>query len=344
MKRFLCLPFLFALLIIPAISNAQLPSPAEQKMREIKEAYINTVKKYAAKEFSEWNEYFLFDITNDSIPELWVRDGTCEADYEMLVFTFQDGTVKKIHTTEAGHSSFHLGDNYVLKNMVHMGYQLMTKIYYNGEKIVEKTTYESSGYFEDADYKTPVENNAPTCYLSNTREIENVFEILELKEQLKEKERIAKMSRKKYPDECTVQLVDPEASIFKWMYGVWYNPRENRYIVLTPKNFRNGKKLTDIPGQKPLRLTSITNHPYVSEYLIINDGDSLNLYADEARHVIFSEIEVGEGQEKQIETWTMTDTYSALQLRIALIIAGIVLVLAAIIVGIILLARKKARP
>ena len=39
--------------------------------------------------------YFLYDITGDKNPELWVKTGACEADYQMNVYTIADG--KPLH-------------------------------------------------------------------------------------------------------------------------------------------------------------------------------------------------------------------------------------------------------
>ena len=118
-------------------------------------------------------------------------------------------------------------------------------------------------------YKGPEEEEISLIEISDVSEINNVFDRLE-KELMKAKERAALKSRKNYPDSCFVQVVPPDKKRFKWLYGLWYNPRSDRYIVLTPKHIRDGKKLGDIFHQKFLKLTVIKKHPTHSEYIILN--------------------------------------------------------------------------
>ena len=54
------------------------------------------------------SEYFLYDITKDGTPELWVKSGTCEADMNLWVYSARNGGVKKILTATGGHMDFFL--------------------------------------------------------------------------------------------------------------------------------------------------------------------------------------------------------------------------------------------
>lgn len=99
-------------------------------------------------------EYFLFDITGDKLPELWVKTGTCEADYALYVYTY-DQEVKQLLKDFAGHSSFFQGKDYVIQMTAQMGYELWTKFTFDG-KIVSEKIFEGS-ISGDEDYKYPGE-------------------------------------------------------------------------------------------------------------------------------------------------------------------------------------------
>ena len=147
------------------------------------------------------------------------------------------------------------------------------------------------------------------------------------------------LSHKSYPDSCFVQVVPSDKKRFKWLYGIWYNPRSDKYIVLTPKHIHNGKKLGDIFHQKLLKLTVIKKHPTHSEYIILNDGDSLNLYADEVRQTLFSESNGEDAQEVQVYTWERQNTLTNVIFKLVMLIVCLVLGIVAVVFGIILLVK-----
>lgn len=122
--------------------------------KDICDAYWNVM----SREQEEAEEYFLFDITRDGIPELWLKVGTCEADYEMLVCSWRAGTgVRRIYTTSAGHSAFFRGKDYVLRQIAHMSAEWWTTFSYRG-KIIERDVYEADLLNEEIDeYKEPEE-------------------------------------------------------------------------------------------------------------------------------------------------------------------------------------------
>lgn len=112
-----------------------------------------------------WIDYFLYDITGDGIPELWIKYGTCEADYTIRVCTYdKDCNYKTIWESNAGHCCYYEGNGYILQIYAHMGEAFWTKLTYNGRKIVETTIYEEDvnevddeGNHFCRDYKTPTE-------------------------------------------------------------------------------------------------------------------------------------------------------------------------------------------
>ena len=106
-------------------------------------------------------EYFLYDITGNGTPELWIKSGTCEADYMLYIYT-NDNDLKKIHEGYAGHSCFFAGKDYVIQMCAHMGFSTWYKITYNRSiRIVEVWNEKTND-----DYKMPSED-----YIEMTRVI-----------------------------------------------------------------------------------------------------------------------------------------------------------------------------
>lgn len=112
-----------------------------------------------------WINYFLFDITCDGIPELWVTYGESEAGHLLRVCTYdKENRYKILHEGYADHSGFYEGNGYIIKMWATMGEASWTKYTFNGKKIVETTIYEEDvnevddeGNHFYRDYKTPTE-------------------------------------------------------------------------------------------------------------------------------------------------------------------------------------------
>lgn len=131
--------------------------------QKIYEAYVAQLESKAAEVNADAGglcEYFLFDITGDGIPELWVRSGTCEADYMLYVYRYGIGQLELMHSTGAGHSSFYCGDDYVLQVMAHMGEAGWYKIELSGSGLSEELVYEESDVESSDEYALPVEPDA----------------------------------------------------------------------------------------------------------------------------------------------------------------------------------------
>ena len=64
----------------------------------VKNAYIKQLKHLDAieKESTSKYEYFLFDISGDNVPEMFVQVGTCDMDYVMHVYTYSGGRAKEV--------------------------------------------------------------------------------------------------------------------------------------------------------------------------------------------------------------------------------------------------------
>ena len=89
-------------------------------------------------------EYFMFDITGNNYPDLFIVVGDCEADYTMYVFsnyTSDEGTtenVREIFKYGAGHTSFYKGSNYIIADCGTQGYYERHKLYYEGGKMCDE--------------------------------------------------------------------------------------------------------------------------------------------------------------------------------------------------------------
>lgn len=101
-------------------------------------------------------EYFLFDITRDGKPDLFVRAGTCEANYLLFAYALEEGGVRRISTSpiDVGHSGLFTGKDYVLIWYAHQGTAIWTKVYYDGKALKAKEVFRER---TESDYKQPEE-------------------------------------------------------------------------------------------------------------------------------------------------------------------------------------------
>ena len=132
----------------------------EQLIENSRQSYINILKgylnKYGVDEYGSTG-YFLFDITRDGMPELWVTAGTCEADYMLYIYTIKDGGASKIYEGGSSHSGYYRGKDYILQWWAHMGSSQMDRITYNGTRIKSITVYSEENIESSDDYTEPSE-------------------------------------------------------------------------------------------------------------------------------------------------------------------------------------------
>lgn len=81
------------------------------------------------------SEYFLYDITGDGKPEMWVKIGSCEADTGLWVYAADNGRVRKIYSDYGGHTDFFLKGNTLYSVTCNMGEGYVSVYRYEGEKI-----------------------------------------------------------------------------------------------------------------------------------------------------------------------------------------------------------------
>ncbi len=138
------------------------------------------------------NEYFLADVEDrysQYDPELCVKKGTCEADYQLLIYDYNPNTGKVEELVGpdeiyAGHATFYVGpDGNLYSYAGHMGYLWVQKYTGLADKVKTETIYEEDiNGKEDADYKSmseiigeqiepvmmvPASNEAPLLWYLN---------------------------------------------------------------------------------------------------------------------------------------------------------------------------------
>ena len=117
--------------------------------------------------------YLVYDIDKDTIPEMLVKTGTCEADYHGAFYTFRDGQAVQIsEEIGLGHSSFYSdpGENGIIMMWGHMGYASAVRISlaggYQEEVLYEDNLNERLEEDPDADYIYPGDVVPGSVYLT----------------------------------------------------------------------------------------------------------------------------------------------------------------------------------
>lgn len=147
-----------------------------QLLKTIRDEYVRLIGECTS---SYETGYFLYDIDGDGIPELWIKTGECEADYQLFVYTYNNGS-RQIYNGDAGHTTFYVDkdNNSVFKIYAHMGYARWEVLTYDGQKINSNELYEEDISDTDYDYTTPTEGKLVNLYpLNNKRPIMDVLSV-----------------------------------------------------------------------------------------------------------------------------------------------------------------------
>ena len=90
--------------------------------------------------------YCLYDLNGDMIPELFVKLGTCEADFEYSVFTFTEAGAEEIGTLSGSHAALGglYGQNACLLQTAIQGYESVTKVTMVGRSLTQQVIYEGT--------------------------------------------------------------------------------------------------------------------------------------------------------------------------------------------------------
>lgn len=84
------------------------------------------------------SEYFLYDITGDNNPELWIIQGSCEADELLWVFSADNGKVRIIFSDYGGHTDFYLNGKTLVSNTSNTGYGFISIYRYERGKRIKQ--------------------------------------------------------------------------------------------------------------------------------------------------------------------------------------------------------------
>ena len=154
-------------------------SKLKQKEQTIKDKFSSILNDYNNKyKNDDWwtSSYFLFDITKDGIPELWllIKEPSDEsADVSIHVYSYDNGLIYK---GVYGHPSHHYlcqGNGYIINVFAHQGYCSWDKYEFIGGGIREKEIY-SESLIGDEGYKVPSEEEVTTYNLTNKQPIANL--------------------------------------------------------------------------------------------------------------------------------------------------------------------------
>lgn len=108
--------------------------------------------------------YYLYDIDKDGMPELLLKQGTCEADYWADIYTWRKGETICLGGIGMGHTSLYTweGENALLSYWAHMGGAFATKISIDGDEFLwdeffQEDLYAATREDPDAWYTDPTE-------------------------------------------------------------------------------------------------------------------------------------------------------------------------------------------
>ena len=138
---------------------------------DVAKACFNIINDFGRN--NSYCEYFLFDITHDGIPELWIRYGADWIDTQLDVFSFNNG-IKLIYHEKAGHTSHYIyliGQDYILGHYQHMGSVSIKKISFKNGTFHSEYIYNGSDLSDD--YIEPREPIIKTYQYGNKQPIYN---------------------------------------------------------------------------------------------------------------------------------------------------------------------------
>lgn len=147
-----------------------------------KDAYVNFITKAAAdvnagkyELGSDWPQsYYVYDVTGDETPELFIKCGSCEADYNDKVYAYTGSDeLEYLGVIWSGHSAMYSNPNGgMLRNTGHMGYASIESITYVNGDFVSELIMEESGYDDDGNFKEDFEYTDPADVVSGAKYLE----------------------------------------------------------------------------------------------------------------------------------------------------------------------------
>lgn len=112
--------------------------------------YQSVIDEYSSLEYQEMShsEYFLYDITGDGVPELWISTGICEADIRLKVYTNDRKKPRLIYDGDGGHSDYFVFNGELVCVMCNTGSGVVITYQYD-DGIITEHAVEFSTWNED---------------------------------------------------------------------------------------------------------------------------------------------------------------------------------------------------
>lgn len=148
--------------------------------------------------------YFLYDISGDGIPELWIQVGQASFEMHLEAYIYEDETLRKIYDIGAARHMFYAGKNYVLTVVGLWGGEEWYKLTYDGNEITDELIYTGdyqeliNGEWVEKEVKEPTEPEIDYIKATNLAPIDR----------MKIKERHANKSNVGIPREETIKFED----------------------------------------------------------------------------------------------------------------------------------------
>ncbi len=118
--------------------------------------------------------YMLYDVNGDSIPELWIMGGSCEADKKLAVYAFELEGIKEIYAIDAPHVNLYLGDDYVLCLGANNGEVMETKLTCHLDSMGVETVFEGQ-MNDEAGYVDPTETPAVLISYADRAAVDDIL-------------------------------------------------------------------------------------------------------------------------------------------------------------------------
>ena len=148
----------------------------ESNSSKIFNAYKITLKGNQKRYNGKYNQYSIYDIDKDGIPELIIRDGWFESDRLFKFFSYKNGTVVSLGETGGGHSSLYGVENKsgIYLRYGQMGYETILLIETKNNKITKTEISSKQIDFENGGNYTQLDNQIEFKYTNDYSLLDNL--------------------------------------------------------------------------------------------------------------------------------------------------------------------------
>lgn len=151
--------FLTCMLSICVLLNLCLPATViygaevtDATVKSLLSAYKEQLSAFEGETingFTSDTEYYVYDIDKDSIPELIIKHGTCEADYYYSVHTFNGETAQNAGTIMGGHAALaSCQSNGIFCHVAQMGYEFIFGYTLANHQLSKAELYSGEGTYK----------------------------------------------------------------------------------------------------------------------------------------------------------------------------------------------------